>query len=176
MPVSEDDIVNKSQVSEYESAVANAAATKSTEPDVVRGQINFDTALGRFAVGEMIENYISPVSKKPTTATRSLKFAKYPKYLLAQSRRFTIGDNWQPKKLNVSVEFPDLLDLEMLRADGVQEGESLIVNTDEPTVNIDEAKVNELVDMGYPYHAARKAIYHGNGNPEVYCTDTANIL
>ena len=59
--VSEDDIVNKSDVSEYESALAAASAAKTTEPEVVRGKINFDTALGRFSLGEKIENYISPI-------------------------------------------------------------------------------------------------------------------
>ena len=90
--------------------------------------------------------------------------------MLVQCRRFTIGENWQPKKLNISLEFPELLDLEFLRAKGAQPGESLIDadNKDGPAVNIDETKVNEMVDMGYPYHAARKAIYYGDGSIEVY--------
>ena len=68
------------------------------------------------------------------------------------------------------MEFPEILDLEFLRAKGAQPGESLIDadNKDGPAVNIDETKVNEMVDMGYPYHAPRKAIYYGDGSIEVY--------
>jgi len=168
IPVTEEDISNKDALAKYESEAANATADKSTPPEVVRGRIAFATALSRFAPGESIEHYLNPLTKQRSTAQRRLKFAKFPKYLLVQSRRFTVGENWQPKKLNVELELPDSLDLEGLRGGGAQPGENVHSSTDETQQQpqIDESKVNELVDMGYPYHAARKAVYHAKGDPQ----------
>lgn len=166
--MSEEDITNAEEVLAYTRALEAARAEKSAEPPVIRGKVNFAASLGRFNNGEKIANFSSPVSNQKITATRSLKFATYPKYLMIQSRRFTIGENWQPKKLNVDLEFPEKLDLETLRAKGRQPGELEVSNSEGNRLpQIDEGKVNELVDMGYPYHAARKAVYHSGGEPNV---------
>ena len=96
---------------------------------------------------------------------------------MIQSRRFTIAENWQPKKLNVDLEFPEKLDLESLRAKGRQPGELEVSNQNSANQGpqIDEGKVNELVDMGYPYHAARKAVYHSGGEPNVSQRDSTGV-
>jgi len=116
--------------------------------------------LDRWAEDELIENFKSPSDGKLYTAKRRLRFETFPKYLLCQSRRFTIGDNWQPKKLNVSLDFPDTLDLSDMRATGEQAGEQMMETDSNPAPSIDENLVNQLVEMGYPYHASRKALYH----------------
>lgn len=52
-----------------------------------------------------------------------MRFANFPDYLVICMRRFTIGDDWRPKKLDVFLEVPDELDLESLRGKGLQPGE-----------------------------------------------------
>jgi ubiquitin carboxyl-terminal hydrolase 5/13 len=74
---------------------------------------------------EAIDHFKSPVDGTLLTAQRSARISKFPKYLLLQCRRFTIGANWQPKKLNVSLEMPEELDLEAMRAKGAQPGEDV---------------------------------------------------
>jgi len=59
---------------------------------------------------------------------------------------------------------PEELDLEAMRAKGPQPGED-VFNTDAPKV--DEQKINQLVDMGYPFNAAMKALYHTNESLEL---------
>merc|ERR1711892_876922 len=153
IPIDEDDVTNKSEVS-----------------DTTRGIVSFSTCLAKWAQSEPIANFKCPSTGALTTAQRRLRFQTFPKYLILQSRRFTIGANWTPKKLNLSVDFPDTLDLSEWKARGVQEGEQLIEasnsggphdQSDEQVV-IDEQLVSQLSEMGYPYHASRKALYHSN--------------
>lgn len=55
-----------------------------------------------------------------------------------------------------------------MRATGEQPGEQMMDTSNEPTgPTIDENLVNQLVEMGYPYHASRKALYHSSQQLEV---------
>ena len=54
---------------------------------------------------------------------RTTRLATFPDYLMVQLKKFTIGDDWVPKKLDVSVDIPDILDLSHLRGSGKQDGE-----------------------------------------------------
>lgn len=164
LPVNEDDIKNLKDVEDYENRVEDARANKQPDPEVVRGKVDFQSCISRLLAAESIDHFKSPVDGTLLTAQRSVRISKFPKYLLIQCRRFTVGANWQPKKLNVSLEFPDELDLEALRAHGVQEGEN-VYTPGGP--EIDESKINQLVDMGYPFNSARKALYHSSGNLEM---------
>jgi ubiquitin carboxyl-terminal hydrolase 5/13 len=161
IPIDESDAINQSDVEAYLKKKQDTIESGTTEPEMVRASIPFAKCLSRWAEPEAIENYKSQSDGKLYTAQRRLRFATFPKYLLLQSRRFTIGDNWQPKKLNVSLDFPDTLDLSDMRANGEQPGEQMMDTSNEPTgPTIDENLVNQLVEMGYPYHASRKALYH----------------
>lgn len=56
-----------------------------------------------------------------------------------------------------------------MRATGEQPGEQMMDTSNEPTgPTIDENLVNQLVEMGYPYHASRKALYHTSQQLEVH--------
>ena len=55
-----------------------------------------------------------------------------------------------------------------MRATGEQPGEQMMDTSNEPSgPTIDENLVNQLVEMGYPYHASRKALYHTSQQLEV---------
>uniref|UniRef100_A0A8C1ULI1 Ubiquitin carboxyl-terminal hydrolase n=1 Tax=Cyprinus carpio TaxID=7962 RepID=A0A8C1ULI1_CYPCA len=59
---------------------------------------------------------------KPLTT----RFASFPDHLVIQIKKFTFGLDWVPKKLDVSIDVPDTLDLSALRAMGQQPGEELL--------------------------------------------------
>jgi len=73
-----------------------------------------------------------------------------------------MGDDWTPKKLDVSVDMPVDLDLSMLRGKGKQEGEhelpdeQLITAPAKPA--IDESVVAQLLEMGFHPNACRRAV------------------
>jgi ubiquitin carboxyl-terminal hydrolase 5/13 len=164
IPIDEANITNLDEVRQYEEAKQAAIDAGEPEPEIVRGNIPFELCLKSWAEAEKIENFKNPKSGNLCVASRQLRFSKFPKYLLLQSRRFTIGDNWQPKKLNYNVNFPDFLDLKDLKGKGKQEGEIDMEtgsdNQNQPEVVINENLVNQLVEMGYPYHACRRALFH----------------
>ncbi|CBY18438.1 unnamed protein product [Oikopleura dioica] len=164
LPVDESDIQNLAEFKEYEQKLAQAREAKQADPEVVRGVVPFESSFSHLLSAEAIDHFKSPVDGTLLTAHRAARISKFPKYLLLQCRRFTIGANWQPKKLNVSLEMPEELDLEAMRAKGPQPGED-VFNTDAPKV--DEQKINQLVDMGYPFNAAMKALYHTNESLEL---------
>ena len=55
-----------------------------------------------------------------------MRFKTFPPYLAVQMQRFFIDSNWTMKKRDVLVAAPDTLDLEPLRAQGLQPGETLL--------------------------------------------------
>ena len=57
-----------------------------------------------------------------------------------------------------------------MRAKGLQPNE-IAINSAPTGPVIDEQKINDFVDMGYPFNAARKALYYGGGNKEVLKID-----
>ena len=57
---------------------------------------------------------------------RQVRFKTFPPYLVVQMQRFFIAADWTMKKRDVLVPAPDVLDLEPLRAQGLQPGEVLL--------------------------------------------------
>uniref|UniRef100_A0A2K6LFG7 Ubiquitin carboxyl-terminal hydrolase n=1 Tax=Rhinopithecus bieti TaxID=61621 RepID=A0A2K6LFG7_RHIBE len=102
-----------------------------------------------------------------------------------QIKKFTFGLDWVPKKFDVSIDMPDLLDINHLRARGLQPGEEELPDISPPIVipddskdrlmnqltdpsDIDESSVMQLAEMGFPLEACRKAVYFtGNMGAEV---------
>jgi ubiquitin carboxyl-terminal hydrolase 5/13 len=77
-------------------------------------------------------------------------------------KKFTLREDWVPIKLDVAVEMPDVLDLSLLRATGPQpEEEPLpeITGTPPPPPVLNQEVLKQLVDMGFPPEACKKAVY-----------------
>lgn len=70
-------------------------------------------------------------------------------------------EDWTSIKLDVAVEVPDLLDLSSLRSSGLQPNEILLPDLDKPPTppTMDEGVINQLVDMGFPVEACKRAIF-----------------
>uniref|UniRef100_A0A671T2S1 Ubiquitin carboxyl-terminal hydrolase n=1 Tax=Sinocyclocheilus anshuiensis TaxID=1608454 RepID=A0A671T2S1_9TELE len=122
---------------------------------------------------------------KPLTT----RFASFPDHLVIQIKKFTFGLDWVPKKLDVSIDVPDTLDLSALHAMGQQPGEELLPEVAPPPLMtpdvevkgilgshgneeddslyspllspvLDDSTVSQLCEMGFPLEACRKAVYY----------------
>ncbi|VFV22547.1 ubiquitin carboxyl-terminal hydrolase 5, partial [Lynx pardinus] len=71
---------------------------------------------------------------------RTTRFASFPDYLVIQIKKFTFGLDWVPKKLDVSIEMPEELDISQLRGTGLQPGEEELPDIAPPLVTPDEPK------------------------------------
>lgn len=66
--------------------------------------------------------YSSAIGGK-TVAKKRMRLSTFPQYLLVQLKKFDVGPDWQPYKLDVEVQMPDQIDLAQLQAKGKQDGE-----------------------------------------------------
>jgi len=134
-------------------------------PDnIVRLQIPVQACLDCFFSPDTVDDFYSSAIKGKTTAQRMTRFATFPDYLLIQLQKFTVSDDWTPKKLDVMVDMMETLDLTPYLSIGLQAHEEALPEETEPGAppapEINEEFVNMLMDMGFPREACRKAVYH----------------
>ncbi|CAG5125346.1 unnamed protein product [Candidula unifasciata] len=155
--------INKEEVRKYHEQKAQAPSGLVDPKTIVRPIIPLFECLNVFQEAELVENFYSSAIRGKTAALKTTRLSTFPDYLMIQLRKFTIGDDWVPRKLDVSIQVPDELDLMALRGKGLQAEEEELPSGDsaaEPVVNICEATVTQLVDMGFPFDACRRAVYH----------------
>lgn len=104
-------------------------------------------------------------------AQETVRMENFPRYLLVQLQRYTMGPDWQPVKLKVKVEHADsVLDLTPYRAKGPQPGEILV--PEDPieneakgsSVSIDEGALSQLMDMGFSMNSCKRALHAVGGS------------
>lgn len=119
---------NTEDVREYEAA-------KIIDPncniEVVRPNINMASLMDLFAKPETITDFYSTAILSRTTAQKTSRISKYPDVLVLQIKKFQCGDDWIPKKLDISIEAPDVLNLEGLEAKGIQAGEEKLSDSED---------------------------------------------
>ncbi|KAH9643456.1 hypothetical protein HF086_002575 [Spodoptera exigua] len=95
---------------------------------------------------------------------RITRLATFPDFLLIQLKKFTIKEDWTPAKLDVAVDMPWEVDLSCLRGRGLQPDEVLLPDTapETPAPVFDEGLLSQLLDMGFPLEACKKALYYTN--------------
>uniref|UniRef100_A0A3Q2PEB1 Ubiquitin carboxyl-terminal hydrolase n=1 Tax=Fundulus heteroclitus TaxID=8078 RepID=A0A3Q2PEB1_FUNHE len=136
----------------------------------VRAQIPFSACMAALSEPEMLTDFWSSAVQAKTSATKTTRFASFPDHLVIQIKKFTFGLDWVPKKLDVSIDVPDTLDLSALRATGQQPGEELLPEVAPPPLMtpdvevkapvLDDSTVSQLCEMGFPVEACRKAVYY----------------
>ncbi|XP_072175278.1 ubiquitin carboxyl-terminal hydrolase 5-like [Diadema setosum] len=169
LPVPLEAATNLAEVTAYEAKKAEKEAKKERiDPkEIVRPIISLQSCLENFTAEERVEDFYSSAIKAKTTALRSTKLASFPDFLIIQLKKFMLGDDWVPKKLDVSVDMPDELDLTGYRGSGLQPNETELPEeaaAPEPEPFIDEQIVNTLLDMGFPLEACRRAVYKTNNS------------
>ncbi|XP_033836571.1 ubiquitin carboxyl-terminal hydrolase 5 [Periophthalmus magnuspinnatus] len=165
LPVPMDQATNTEELQEAERR-REMGDTSST----VRAQIPFTSCMAALTEPEVLTDFWSSAVQAKTTATKTMRFASFPDYLVIQIKKFTFGLDWVPKKLDVSIDVPDTLDLSALRATGQLPGEELLPEVAPPPLMtpdvevkapvLDESTVSQLCEMGFPLEACRKAVYY----------------
>ena len=91
---------------------------------IVRPIVPLTQAIARWAEPEVIEDFKLKRNGPNVTIRKTQRFLTFPDYLLVQLKKYTFNDDWTPRKIDVSMEMPDELDLNSLRAAGFQHGET----------------------------------------------------
>uniref|UniRef100_A0A663DL62 Ubiquitin carboxyl-terminal hydrolase n=1 Tax=Aquila chrysaetos chrysaetos TaxID=223781 RepID=A0A663DL62_AQUCH len=185
LPVAMEAATNKDELIAYELKRREAEAARRPPPELVRAKIPFSACLQAFSEPNNVEDFWSSALQAKSAGVKTSRFASFPEYLVVQIKKFTFGLDWIPKKLDVSIDMPDFLDINHLRARGLQPGEEElpdiappIIIPDDPkdrmtnhfveSLDIDESSVMQLAEMGFPLEACRKAVYYtGNLGAEV---------
>ncbi|XP_030226340.1 ubiquitin carboxyl-terminal hydrolase 5 isoform X1 [Gadus morhua] len=186
LPVPMDQATNTEELQEAERRREEA---DSGPTPTVRAKIPFSACMAALSEPEVLSDFWSSAVQAKTTATKTTRFASFPDHLVIQIKKFTFGLDWVPKKLDVSIDVPDTLDLGDLRATGQQPGEELLPETAPPPLMtpdvevkgilgsygneeddslyspllspvLDDSTVSQLCEMGFPLEACRKAVYY----------------
>ncbi|MEQ2246656.1 Ubiquitin carboxyl-terminal hydrolase 5 [Ilyodon furcidens] len=166
LPVPMDQATNTEELQEAEHRREEGDSSAPT----VRAQIPFSACMAALSEPEMLTDFWSSAVQAKTSATKTTRFASFPDHLVIQIKKFTFGLDWVPKKLDVSIDVPDTLDLSALRATGQQPGEELLPEVAPPPLMtpdvevkapvLDDSTVSQLCEMGFPLEACRKAVYY----------------
>ncbi|XP_043846709.1 ubiquitin carboxyl-terminal hydrolase 13 isoform X1 [Dromiciops gliroides] len=185
LPVAMEAATNKDELIAYELTRREAETSRRPLPELVRARIPFSACLQAFSEPDNVEDFWSSALQAKSAGVKTSRFASFPEYLVVQIKKFTFGLDWVPKKFDVSIDMPDLLDINHLRATGLQPGEEELPDIAPPIVipddpkdrlmnhymeppEIDESSVMQLAEMGFPLEACRKAVYYtGNMGSEV---------
>uniref|UniRef100_A0A3P9P9X9 Ubiquitin carboxyl-terminal hydrolase n=1 Tax=Poecilia reticulata TaxID=8081 RepID=A0A3P9P9X9_POERE len=167
LPVPMDQAANTGE--ELKEAERRREEGDSSAP-TVRAQIPFSACMAALSEPEMLTDFWSSAVQAKTSATKTTRFASFPDHLVIQIKKFTFGLDWVPKKLDVSIDVPDTLDLSGLCATGQQPGEELLPEVAPPPLMtpdvevkapvLDDSTVSQLCEMGFPLEACRKAVYY----------------
>jgi len=132
----------------------------------LRPRISFRNIIEHFAKTEIIDNYYSSAINGLTSAEKYSRFATLPDFLLIQFKKFTLRDDWVPIKLDVAIDNIEDLDLSHLTSKGKQPNEELLPEKDlcTPPPEINKNIVDLLLVMGFPFEAARKAVFFTNNS------------
>lgn len=154
---------NTDEVHEYEERKQEAErrGAKLDPSQEVRPRIPLQYCLDRFAQVETVEQFYSSAIGGETIAKKTARLATMPDYLILHLKKFTLREDWTCVKLDVAVEVPDQLDLSALRSTGQQPNEELLPELEQapPQPQLDENIIAQLIDMGFPIEACKKAAF-----------------
>mmetsp|Transcript_13135 Transcript_13135/g.52402 ORF Transcript_13135/g.52402 Transcript_13135/m.52402 type:complete len:805 (+) Transcript_13135:65-2479(+) len=116
---------NKEEVAAYKAkAEATRAAGGIVGPsEKVLLHVPFEALLEAKAAAEVVADYLSPATGAKGAASVTKRLATFPDVLVVQLRRYVLGENWLPAKIDARIPMPEQLDLSAFRGHGLREGE-----------------------------------------------------
>eukprot|EP00978_Attheya_sp_CCMP212_P004477 scaffold9758_cov34-Attheya_sp.AAC.1 len=129
--------------------------------------IALQACLESWAADSTVDDYRWPHLKNVTSpATERTRLDNFPRFLILQLQRYTLGADWTPQKLKVNIDVPQELDLTEFRSTGPAAGETLVpdeeaaeaVSPQAQQPVIDEAAMSQLMDMGFTYNGCARAL------------------
>jgi len=146
-----------------------------TYPDST-GALSLSACLAQYFSPETV-SFRHPSGLLPAgTATKSVLFRTFPRYLVIKLNRYYVDSAWVQRKKDVKVVVPEVLDLRGFASRGPGEGEvrmrdseeeggggggagAASVPMEEVGAQVDEAVVAQLVSMGFSENGSRRAAY-----------------
>lgn len=142
--------------------------------------VSMKACIDAWAATSEVEDYRWPhmqdAAHPASVYTRMLNF---PRYLVVQVQRYTIGDDWVPKKLEVNIDTPEEIDLSHIKSSGPKDGELLVPEETEELKDykvadnsvVDEGTLGQLMDMGFSMNGCVRALTTvGGSNVEAAMT------
>lgn len=164
LPIPLETATNKEELAAYEIKKEEilSKGDRMKPDDLVRPRIPLQACIEHFAAVETVEDFFSTAVQTKSTASKTTRLESFPDYLLLHLKKFTIGDDWVPKKLDVSIDVPDNIDLTALRGNGIQPGEKELPEQSSAVVSFEynEAILYQLCDMGFPVDGCKRALYY----------------
>lgn len=139
--------------------------------EIVRPRVPLEACLASFSGPEEVQDYYSTALNAKTTAMKTTGLTSFPDYLVLHMRKFVL-EGWVPKKLDVYIDVPDIIDISHMRSKGLQEGEELLPESggslqEEPGKPYNEEIVTQLAAMGFDcLHCQKAAINTSNAGVE----------
>ncbi|XP_013587490.1 PREDICTED: ubiquitin carboxyl-terminal hydrolase 14 isoform X2 [Brassica oleracea var. oleracea] len=166
---------NKDELEAFNNQTAGKGLEENnmSTDEIVRPRVPLEACLATFASPEQIHDYYSTALKGKTTAIKTTGLTSFPDYLVLHMRKFVMDAGWVPKKLDVYIDVPDVIDISHMRSKGLQPGEELlpdgvpeeVTETAQPVAN--EEIVAQLVSMGFnQLHCQKAAINTSNAGVE----------
>ncbi|RVW26079.1 Ubiquitin carboxyl-terminal hydrolase 14 [Vitis vinifera] len=94
--------------------------------EIVRPRVPLEACLASFSAPEEVHGFYSTALKTKTTAVKTAGLTSFPDYLVLHMRKFVMEEGWVPKKLDVYIDVPDIIDISHMRSRGIQPGEELL--------------------------------------------------
>lgn len=135
--------------------------------------VTFDACMDEWSAVTTIDDYRWPhLQNSISRATSQTRFVNFPRYLMVQMQRYELGDDWQPRKIEVDIDVPEHVSLQKFKGLGPQEGETLVPeetkgNSDALTPHppaIDEGALGQLMDMGFNMNGCKRALMAVGGS------------
>ncbi|URE25227.1 ubiquitin carboxyl-terminal hydrolase [Musa troglodytarum] len=140
--------------------------------EIVRPRVPLEACLDCFSAPEEVHDFYSSALNVKTTAIKTAGLSTFPDYLVLHMQKFVLEEGWVPKKLDVYIDVPDVIDITHMRSKGLQPGEELLPEIGscevEPTHFVaSEDIVSKLAAMGFNYlHCQKAAINTANAGVE----------
>ncbi|XP_073009187.1 ubiquitin carboxyl-terminal hydrolase 14 isoform X2 [Typha latifolia] len=171
-----DEAVNKEQLEAFHKMKAEMGleGKEIASAEIVRPRVPLEACLSTFSAPEEVHDFFSTALNAKTTAIKTTGLTTFPDYLVLHMRKFVMEEGWVPKKLDVYIDVPDIIDITHMRSKGLQPGEELLPETVlggekiEPTHLVaSEDIVSKLANMGFNYlHCQKAAISTSNAGVE----------
>jgi len=165
LPIDVLEAVNKDEVAAYTTkvdAVKSAGGKEADAGDPVRPILSFDSVIERVMAPETLTGWYSPEAGAKTTATKTVRLATFPDVLVFSVNKFYADENWQAKKMDISLDVAMEIDLSAYRGKGLQPDEKLMKDGAAPAapVEINMEMVSQLCSMGFDIEGCKKAVFH----------------
>uniref|UniRef100_A0A2P2L4Y0 Ubiquitin carboxyl-terminal hydrolase n=4 Tax=Rhizophora mucronata TaxID=61149 RepID=A0A2P2L4Y0_RHIMU len=168
------EVINKDELEAFHKLKVekNLEGKDIANDEIVRPRVPLEACLACYSSPEEIQDFYSTALKAKTTAIKTAGLTSFPDYLVLHMRKFVMEEGWVPKKLDVYIDVPDIIDISHMRSKGLRPGEELLpeVPVDEVESNkivADEAIVSQLVSMGFhPLHCQKAVINTSNAGAE----------